>query len=321
MRLLILIISILVFLLPAPAEDLIFFADDHYKSVGAPQLEASVANPVVDSGSDAVLRIALANSGRVEELIPTQENGSDEDAAAEMAEEMHCVDALNISARLYSTGPISIVSGPYSVASLPGGSVAQMEFNISASGASGWYELPLALDYEHQVDVTVSNSSVSPLYQPDNTRQSIRIFIQGQEGLGIVDVRSKLYPGGNGTILAAIRNGGSEVLHNCTARLITAPPFMTASNAFLGDLAPNQIAVAQFAADVEENASLRDYRLACELSYNEGSAMLSLPVTIVRTSYSLIIYALMLATLIILSSGIFVWKKYSRRPLRRRKSW
>ena len=38
-----------------------------------------------------------------------------------------------------------------------------LQFNITAQkNASGWYELPLSIDYERQVDVSVSGGEVSP---------------------------------------------------------------------------------------------------------------------------------------------------------------
>ena len=104
----------------------------------------------------------------MDELIPTQRNGSYDDIMKEMREEMRSVDALNITASLQSSGPVDVVSEPCVVTSLPTGSIARMMFNISAAGADGWYELPLTLDYEHQVDVMVENGIVTPLYQPDS---------------------------------------------------------------------------------------------------------------------------------------------------------
>ncbi len=82
-------ICILLLLVSAvQAEDLIFFADDHYKAVGLPLLNASIANPVLCLG-DSILTITLANDGRLEELMPISGNGSKEDISREMAEETH----------------------------------------------------------------------------------------------------------------------------------------------------------------------------------------------------------------------------------------
>jgi len=91
MRLIGIICILLLLCSPCPAEDLIFFADDHYKAVGAPQLNASVANPYLEPG-DSLLQIALANSGRLDELMPIS-GGSEEDISLERQEEMHSIDA------------------------------------------------------------------------------------------------------------------------------------------------------------------------------------------------------------------------------------
>ena len=106
------IISILLLLAgTGQAEDLIFFADDHYKSLGRPQLKASVANPVLVPG-DCILRINLANVGELEELMPINESGSNEDISLEMKAEMQSIDALNINAALAGAGPIKVTTGP-----------------------------------------------------------------------------------------------------------------------------------------------------------------------------------------------------------------
>jgi hypothetical protein len=312
------ILCILALLSVCSAEDLIFFADDHYKAVGAPKLEASVASPVLEQDGNCLLTVTIANNGRIDELIPTQANGSDEDIAEEIQEEMRCVDAMNITAHLSGIGPISVTSGPCSVALLPSGTVTKMAFNISTTEAKGWYELPLSLDYEHQADVMVANGIVSPLYGPDSSLLDIGVFIPGSDAINVEGVKSDLHPGGKGTVLAAIKNQGHEVLGSCTAHLTTAPPFTSEGDTYLGDLAPGEIRVAQFAIDVDENASLGDYSLACELNYDKGSSSLQIPVTLANASNHLI-YILVTVILIMATAAAAVVKRQSR-PKRRRVS-
>src|SRR5512143_923888 len=84
----------------AGGDELIFFADDHYKALGGPELQASAINPVIEPGQSSVLSIALANNCRIEELIPISGNGSQADISQEMEEEQRSADALNITARL-----------------------------------------------------------------------------------------------------------------------------------------------------------------------------------------------------------------------------
>lgn len=310
------VLCILSLLSVCSAEDLIFFADDHYKAVGAPELLASASNPVIDCKDDCVLSVTLSNNGLIEELIPTQGNGSDEDIAKEMQEEMHSIDALNITASLGGRGQVNVISGPCVVTSLPSGEAAEIEFNLSVAGADGWYELPLTLDYEHQVDVTVANGSVSPLYGLDSRLLKVRVFVRGADRLSVEGVKSDLHQGDKGTILAAIKNCRPEIFHNCTARLMAVHPFASSGDVRLGDMAPGKIAVAQFAVDVDENASLRDYSLACELNYDGGSEAIQIPVSFKAASNHLI-YILMLIILVIAAAGA-AWTRRQHRPRRRK---
>jgi len=303
------ILCILILLSVCSAEDMMFFADDHYRAIGGPKLSASAESPVLYPGGNSTLVILLGNIGRVDELIPTQKNGSYEDIMKEMREEMRSVDALNITASLQGSGPVDVVSGPCAVTSLPTGSIARLRFNISAAGADGWYELPLSLDYEHQVDVMVESGSVTPLYQTDSSNILIKVFIDGEDGISVVGVKSDLHSGDKGSIIAAIKNNGVEILSNCTARLMDSPNFVPEGSVHLGDIAPGQIAVAEFAVTAEGNVSASDYNLAFELNYEGGSAVLQIPVRI-STAPNPLIYILIAVSvaLVIVAIGVS-WKK------------
>ncbi|MGA9099976.1 MAG: hypothetical protein WB392_13710 [Methanotrichaceae archaeon] len=303
------ILCILILLSVCSAEDTMFFADDHYKAIGGPKLSASAASPVLYPGDNSTLVILLGNIGRMDELIPTQRNGSYDDIMKEMRDEMRSVDALNITASLQSSGPVDVVSEPCVVTSLPTGSIVRMMFNISAAGADGWYELPLTLDYEHQVDVMVENGVVTPLYQTDSNIILIKVFIDGQDSISVVGVKSDLHPGGIGTILAAIKNNRDEILSNCTARLMASPRFVSEDSVHLGSIASGQIAVAEFAVTADGNVSASDYNLPCELDYDGGSSLLQIPVRIGTTPNPLI-YILIAVSVVLVVVAIGVsWRK------------
>ncbi|MFB3764070.1 MAG: hypothetical protein ACE14P_02345 [Methanotrichaceae archaeon] len=312
------ILYILILVSVCSAEDMMFFADDHYKAIGAPRLSASAVNPVLYPGDNSAFVIFLGNSGRVDELIPTQKNGSDEDLMKEMRAEMRSIDALNITARLHGNGLIDVVSGPCIVASLPSGSVARMEFNISVKDADGWYELPLSLDYEYQVDAAVSNGNVTPLYQPDSSIILIRVFVQGHDDLDVVGAKSVLHPGGKGTILAAIKNYGHENFSNCTARLLGSTHIISEDSVHLGNIAPGQIAVAEFAVTVGENASSDEYNLQCELNYDGGSSLQQVPASVVVPSNPLIYILIAISiVLVVMAAGVSLRKRLHRSKWRR----
>jgi hypothetical protein len=276
------IFLLIILCLNCHAEDILFFADDHYKALGSPRLNASVVNPILLPGEN-VLRIALANDGRVDELMPITAHGSDEDRELEMEEEMHIADALNVTATLYGEGPVQVVSGPQNIGDLAAGTRKEARFNISLQdGQQGWQELILRQDYEHQADVSVSKGTVLPLYQPDVDSKSLRIFIAGSEGsLKVLGTDSNLAPGGSGTLVAAIKNVGQKTLKNCSALLIASPPFHIGGGPYsLGDLPPGNLGVTSFFISVDGNATEQEYQLVCQIGHDDGREILSLPLTL-----------------------------------------
>jgi len=270
------------------AEDLIFFADDHYKSLGRPELTASVVNPALAAG-ECTLRINLANIGELNELIPINESGSNEDILLEIKEETNSSDAMFINAVLVGSGPIEVTSEPQqikqSIKILPGGGAAMLQFNITAQkNASGWYALPLIIDYERQVDVSVKSGEVFPLYEAERQNFTCPVFLAGSnQTLRIFGIKSELYAGGSESLSMVISNNGGTKLHNCSAKLLAAPPFYIESQAIvLGDLAPGSLDVITFKVHVDGDACQRDFQLGCEIDCQEKSIIVPLQITLSR---------------------------------------
>jgi hypothetical protein len=307
-------------------EELMFFADDHYKAIGEPELLASAVNPVLEQGSNSTLRIILANTGRLSELIPTQSGGNETDISYEALEELHGVDAENVTAKLSGSGPVVVTSGPHSLAYMPSGDVAQLNFSIIAGDeAEGWYSLMLDLEYEHQMDVKVSNGSTSSLYRPSNVSQKISILVSAPgQSFKVEGVSSDLYPGANSTILAVIKNTGSKVARNCSARLLATPPFRSVSQrSYLGDIPPGQAFVAKLPAAVDGKAAIGEYRLACEIADDDQTATISIPI-LLENRPNLFPDGLLAVGALILAIGLIalLWfKRGPRRTLRRLKRW
>jgi hypothetical protein len=285
------IICVLLFLCGSVlAEDLIFFADDHYKALGRPLLNASAANPSLLPGGSVVLRINLANFGQLEELIPINGNGSKDDIHREMEEEMHSIDALNIKADLQGTKALNVTTGPKLIASLSGGAVIELQFNVTVEkGANGWYELPLRLDYERSADVSVSDGVASPLYLPENRSINIRILVAGaSDPLRVVGTKSELFNGANSGLIAVIKNDYPDTLHNCSAQLITEPPFHAESgDYFLGDLPSGGLGTASFVVRVDGDATLQDYQLGCIVNCSERRTVVALPLALTKAENSI----------------------------------
>ena len=283
------IISILLLLVGTGlAEDLIFFADDHYKSLGRPELAAFVVNPII-LPEESTLQISLANGGELEELIPINESGAHDDILQEMMAETKSCDALNIVAALRGAPSIRVTDPSQSLSSLPAGSVARLQFNITAEkNASGWFALPLRLDYERQVDASVKNGEVFPLYEAERQNVTCNVFVSGSDKtLRILAVQSRIYAGGRTSISMALSNDGLTALCNCSARLLAAPPFYAESPAVsLGDLDPGSLHVLDFLVRTDANASPQDYQLGCEIFSQEKSIIVPFQITILDAGFA-----------------------------------
>ncbi len=309
------------------AEELIFFADDYYKVIGSPKLAAFVVNPVI-ALDNKIVTIALANNGIVEEIIPIN-NSLSYDAAQELTEEMRSVDAINVVASLINNEIGKAFNNTQSISFLPSGSVEFLIFNISGEALSnGWQELLLELEYEHQVDVGIYNGGPSPLYQQDKIFLPIKILIKdAKDSLKVLSAKSEFYPWGSGLLLTSIENEGPTSMENCTARLIAAPPFSSVNDPLvLGDIGPGEIVVARHPLKVEAKTSPSDYELTLYITHRNGTAVLSVPLTIEKSSNPLTSYLFMFIAFVTLGFALIVvvarFKKSGpRKSLRRGRLW
>jgi hypothetical protein len=318
------IFSILLLAGTVLAEDLIFFADDHYKSLGRPELAAFVVNPILLPG-ESILQINLANGGELKELIPINESGAQDDILQEMMAEMKSCDALNINAALGDAPSIRVTDPSQSLNVLPAGSAGRLQFNITAEkNASGWFALPLRLDYERQVDASAKNGEVFPLYEAERQNITCNVFLAGSNRtLHILAVQSQLYAGGRESISMALSNDGLSALRNCSARLLAAPPFYVESPAiFLGDLDPGSLHVMDFLARTDANARAQDYQLGCEIICQEKSIIVPFQIALKDAGFpgSVARSGSVLAGLVIAGVIAFlIWQRRDRLTGRRKR--
>ena len=117
LRYLLCLVCLLALFQPGLGGEVVFFEGDHYKAVGgSPKLVASVANPQIDQGR-SILRIALANIGALEELIPVGK-GNEPNVSEEISEEGHDVDAAHATVVLSGSGPVTVRPRPVHIDSL-----------------------------------------------------------------------------------------------------------------------------------------------------------------------------------------------------------
>jgi len=300
------------------------FAGDFYKVEGGPKIDVSVVNPVFAPGTSGTLRLVLANDGVVTRLVPGDVPlGSEEEATREMLAEFGCLDASNLRATLSSTGPVQVLSGPVPIDLLGPGETTTIEYDIEIDdGAEGPLLLSLDVEYEHQIDVSFNGGTASPLYLPSSLQLDLIVSVEGEPAtLALLGSRSDLAPGEKGSVSLIVGNAGKAAASNCTARLVTAPPFTPLRDrSNLGDIPPRGVAVARFDLLVEGSAPAQEYSIGCEISFDGGEASLSVPVTVTSPDRTRL-FKIALAGITVLTAAVAtIWllRRRKNRSLRSR---
>ncbi|HQF15863.1 MAG: hypothetical protein A4E45_01085 [Methanosaeta sp. PtaB.Bin039] len=264
-------------------QEMILFADDHYKALGEPLIAAAPVGPVLQAGQDDLVRIAIDNRGRLDGLISTGVFGQAGEAALERQEEVKAIDALNLVASLKSIPEVEVLTPEVNLSQLSSGEAATIQFAVRPSpSARGSYDLPLEVRYERQIDVKVSAGLVYPLLLPGRSTQTITLEVMPLgKSMRAERVRSSLRPGANGSLDLVIRNLLPSTVRNCSATLASGGPFLVGqSRATLGDLRPGQVALASFQIQTDRGVAPVEYQMACTIDYDGGSAALTFPVTV-----------------------------------------
>jgi len=306
---------LLILLIPAGGQELMLFADDHYKVLGGPRIEASPVQAVFQPGENATLQVILANVGRVDGLIPVNPVMGEEAAAArERDEELLSVDAFNLVATLRADGQVFAKSS-VGISILPGGSAIPLEIPLRIGpDASGPQALKLDLDYERQVDVSMKGGRATPLYLPANTSLDLVVTVEPlRNPFRAEGVRFDL-AGSDGVLLFLVRNTSPKPALNCSASLVEAAPFHPQEETCsLGDIEVGGVSLAQFHVAVDDGSSGRS-QLACLISHDGGRSTIAIPLEVGRSSnaYWMILFLPLIAllSLLLARSGML------RRPRR-----
>lgn len=269
------------------ASEEVYFAGDHYKVKGSPDIEVMPVNSQFHAGENTKMELILANGGTVDELVPSDLSpGSDVEAAQEMIAEFDCVNAINLVAQLRSQGPIDVLSDPVRLESLVSGDTATLEFDlIIGNGAEGVYNLLLDLEYEHQIDVIISGGGyLSPLYIPIQQMSEIEVEVVGDNAdLNVAATKSELRSGEEGSLVLAIRNDGGSIASNCVIWLAVDPPLFLedgGDHVFLGDIGPKEMKLIDFNLTIDDGVTDQEYQLQCEILYDQDTSFWIVPVMV-----------------------------------------
>jgi len=173
------------------------------------------------------------------------------------------LDGSKATVRLVQTGESPIVpidSGVY-VGDFPVGSTASCTFKVSVdqSAVNKDYPVGVVINYQNNEGDFVDSRTVTT-----------GVDVGNKVSFAIISPTITLSPGSKGTIQVEYKNTGDSTVRGAEARISAITPFtISASVAYLGDLAPGQSVVATYQISVATDAVTKLYGLDSEIRYRD----------------------------------------------------
>jgi hypothetical protein len=144
----------------------------------------------------------------------------------------------------------------------PPGAEASVRFKVSTSSNAEAQSYPMDLSLEY-LDAEGSSATSDTV--------TIGVPVGGKIEFTVVSEPAKVNPGQKVVIPVEIKNTGAVTAYNAQARLSAVDPFTSNDDtAYLGDLAPNETAIAKFEITVDSGATPKSYGLDSEVRYRDA---------------------------------------------------
>jgi hypothetical protein len=105
----------------------------------------------------------------------------------------------------------------------------------------------------------------------DSEKVTIGVPVGNKIDFAIVSEPTVINPGTRKVISIEYQNSGGTTVYSAQARISAVDPFTSNDDtAFLGDLAPDQKAVANFEVAVDKGATIKEYGLDSEIRYRDA---------------------------------------------------
>lgn len=295
-----LLVLALLFVMPAHAgfeavneglPDHFSFDENYYTVYGGPDVSATVIGDSEFSRGDSVtLNIDLMNKG----MISGFRCDTDDDPVSELDQKLQQTEmsyesqrttAIGIVAVLTSLDPnVKVKSGPQEAGTLASGeqteSPLRFDIDISKNADAGEYPFVLNLYYGYQknvqvngdneTDLGITNMEVGLWYDVGTQNTTIPLYVEDEAEFAVTNVSGELTPNSEGMLYVTYTNVGELLAEDAIVRISAADPFSTTDDqAYLGELAPGEDAVAIFKLKVDELAVPKLYGINSEIKYED----------------------------------------------------
>jgi hypothetical protein len=207
--------------------------------------------------------------------------------------------------------PVTPVDSSVFVGDFPAGSTVSCQYKVTVAKTAGNKTYP--------VDVVVISQNKEGDFVTSRT-ETVGVNVGNKVDFVILSLAAEMNPGTTKSIQVEYRNIGNTTIRSVHARISATNPFTSpSSEAYLGDIAPGQSAVASFPLSVAGDATIKEYGLDSELRYRDAlnttyiSDPLKVQVNMHPASVSLLlIIGLVIVAALIVAAALYRCKKALR---------
>jgi hypothetical protein len=172
------------------------------------------------------------------------------------------------------TSPVIPVTESVYIGNFSPGEVIEARFKVRVEKEAGAASYPLLIraDYEDGAGEALQSREVT-----------VGVPVEGSVEFTVSGVSHQIFQGARERIAIEYENTGAVTVHGARARISAVDPFSAEEDtAYLGDLAPGDRAVANFAISVDEKATVKDYGIDTEVRYRDpaGDNRISDPIRV-----------------------------------------
>jgi hypothetical protein len=239
--------------------------------IGSPELSLTVPDNRVVPGETKRLNVSIVNDGVIR-------RGGPERFTARVT------TARAVTLDIADVAGLDIETDDVAVGSVPEGVVGPVpiEITVPEGVPPGRYQLPIEVSYTFTSIVTYDEEAPddNPAFT-DRTvtrRLSIPVVVEDRARFRVVDVSTDVQVGDSGTMVASVRNVGTEPAREASVGLASSNADLTfggsqSAEGFVGDWRPGEVKQVTFPVAVADGAELRDYTVTGQVTYTDTDGL------------------------------------------------
>jgi hypothetical protein len=235
--------------------------------IGRPEVSLSVPDNRVAPGETKTLNVSIVNDGVITRGGPERFTS-------------RVTTARAVTLDVADVAGLDVETDDVAVGQVPEGVVgpAPITITVPEGVPPGTYRLPIDVSYTYTSIVTYDEADPSnnPKFNDRSVtrRLTVPIVVEDQARFRVVDVSTGVQIGDSGTMVAAVRNVGTDPAREASVQLSSGNSDLTfggspSAESFVGEWRPGETKQVTFPVNVADSAELRDYTVTGRVTYTD----------------------------------------------------